>query len=140
MKPAKPQHPLIRDGKRGMVPSRFDGRLDVEYNTFLDTLDPEKRGEIRLALALTPDPRFKAFLGKLGSKTPRGHRISYAAMAKASGIGLEEFHDWFNKAQTQRVLALCMVNSVDLVEEMIKAAKNRMVGCDRCDEIGRAHV
>ncbi len=124
-----------RGGRRGLVPSREFAKKDVAYNNYLDGLDPENRKDIQLALALCPDPRFRRFLEYMGRHVGKT-RVSLAANAKACDIGLEEFNDWFQKASTQKAIALFQVQSADLTNQMIELSKNRKVGCERCDGLG----
>lgn len=125
-----------RGNLRGLVPSRKNGHDDKPYNEYLNALEPEKRLDIQLALAMCPDIRFKTFLQRMGQHNPAGYKISYAATAKACNIGLEEFGDWFAKGSTQKAIALFQVQKADLTAQMIEAAKNRIVGCERCDGLG----
>lgn len=124
--------------ERGLVPASQFGRYDITYNEYLATLD--LRGDskdsqaMRLALASSTDPRFRKFLELVGNGQFR--RASLAAIAKLCEIGLTEFQDWRQKAQTQRILAKAQDGVLSMTDDLVDEARARDASCDRCDGLG----
>jgi len=79
-----------------------------------------------------------AWLGNKGVKLFHFSRSAWslAAIAKDCEIGLTEFQDWRQKAQTQRILARAQQGMLEVTEDLVENAKNRDVTCDRCDGFG----
>ncbi len=130
---------LERGGStRGLVPTSAYARFDITYNEYLATLDPhgdtKESAAMRLALAGSSDARFRRFLESTGDPIKKGW--SLAAIAKDCEIGLTEFQDWRQKAQTQRILARAQQGMLEVTEDLVENAKNRDVTCDRCDGFG----
>lgn len=123
---------------RGLVPTSSFARFDLTYNEYLATLDPrgdtKESAAMRLALAGSSDSRFRLFLERAGDPMRKGW--SLAAIAKDCEIGLTEFQDWRQKAQTQRILARAQQGMLEVTEDLVENAKNRDVTCDRCDGFG----
>jgi hypothetical protein len=136
----KPKPLMLEKGgsTRGLVPSSAFARFDITYNEYLATLDP--RGDtkdsaaIRLALAGSSDIRFRNFLEMASNPQVKGWTL--AAIAKHCEIGLTEFQDWRQKAQTQRILAKAQEGMLKVTDDLVENALNRDVTCDRCDGFG----
>ncbi len=136
----KPKQLMIEKGgsTRGLVPTSAFARFDITYNEYLATLDPrgdsKEAAAMRLALAGSSDVRFRTFLERVND--PMRPTKTLACVAKECDIGLTEFQDWRQKAQTQRILARAQQGMLEVTEDLVENAKNRDVTCDRCDGFG----
>lgn len=122
---------LERDGLRGAVPDRTHGIHDRTYNDYLHSLGPHTNQDFRMALASTPDVRFREFLERIS--LPKYKRVSFAAIAKACNIDLMEFQIWWGKASTARAIAIAQTRGVKITEDMARDALSIEVSCPRCD-------
>jgi hypothetical protein len=120
-----------KDGLRGQVPSRQFGIKDRVYGEYLTNLNPRENGDVQLALASSSDPRFVEFLERI--KMNRYRRISVQAIAKACGIDLMEFQNWWNRQSTQAAIAKAQNGSIKVVSDLIADAQSVMDVCPRCD-------
>lgn len=123
-----------KDGIRGSVPSRTFGIRDTVYGAYLNTLDPRGNTLVQQSLAASKDPRFQAFLERINE--PRFKNISLQAMAKACGIDLKEFQDWWNKESAQQAIAKAQTGSIKVTEDMVEDARTSNDVCPRCDGLG----
>ena len=121
----------VYEKERGMVPSRANGREDKVYGSYLDTLNPRGNDEVQLALAASPDPRFKEFLARIN--IPRYRRVSLQTIAKACNITLAEFNNWWNRESAQRSIAIAQTESVMITRDMAQDARTQESVCPRCD-------
>jgi len=132
----KPTH--VKEAIRGLVPSVHHGELDVEYNAYLKEIDPsgesKSSNDIRRALAISTDVRFKEFLGRLSDPKYKGK--SLATIAKSCDIQLPEFAQWWQSAQKMRLLARAQEGLAEITEHIIKDARSKMVVCEVCDGYG----
>lgn len=123
------------DGVRGLVPSSGYGMWDTPYNSYLLELDPKgKSGRskaLQYALASASDRRFNEFLSKLYE--PRYATHSLAAIAKSCDISLMEFAEFWQKAQTQRALAIAQDGLAAITGEVVDDARSKDAVCERCD-------
>ena len=122
---------MVRDGYRGMVPSRENGYKDKVYGEYLTTLNPRENTHVQMALAECSDVRFTEFLERIMSG--RYRRVSLQTIAKACGIGLTDFADWYQKASTQRAIATAQIRSSRIAEDMATDAESTTTACPRCD-------
>jgi hypothetical protein len=125
----------VRDSTRAHVPSRRCAAQDKDYNAYLDGLDPRGESEdsraIRLALASSPDPRFREFVTRLN--TYRYSRSRLATVAKSVDISLAEFNRWGQHAAYQRALAEAQQAAPRIIRYLAAKALPHEEGCDRCD-------
>jgi hypothetical protein len=110
------------------------GSRDRVFATYLDTLNPRANEIMRIALAASPDIRFRTFLERVDS--PRFLRVSFATIAKGCDISLMEFQEWWRKASTQRAITQAQLASPELVSDLIEDSRTREDVCDRCDGLG----
>lgn len=120
-----------KDHIRGLVPSRGVGIQDKVYGSYLSTLDPRNNEDVQLALAASPDPRFKEFCERVCA--PKYRRVSLQSIAKACNISLLEFNNWWNKESTQRAVAIAQNHSLKVTEDMAQDARSVEDVCPRCD-------
>lgn len=123
-----------KDGRRGLVPARENGIRDEAFGSYLEALDPAGNQDVRMALLLSEDPRFREFISRVG--TPRYKTVSLQAIAKACGIDLLEFNEFWQKASVQRAIALAQLRSVQIAGDMAEDARSRDEVCPRCDDLG----
>lgn len=123
-----------KDGGRGLVPNKSYGMRDKVYNEYLNTINPRGNEDLQHALAECPDVRFQEFLSRVN--TPRFRRVSLAAIAKACGIDMLEFNQWWQKASAQRALAIAQMGTVQITKDMLEDAKSKDGECKRCDGLG----
>ena len=124
----------IYEPERGMVDGRKYGKLDRVYSAYLDELNPRANDDVQLALAASGDIRFKEFLERINM--PKYRRASLATIAKACNITLSEFNNWWNRASTQRAIAVAQVGSVMITRDIVEDARTQDVFCPRCDGLG----
>lgn len=105
---------------------------EKEYSSWLETIDPVTRPDVRFALATAPDKRFQMFLELLGSAR-NGKPLTLEQIAKKCSIGLMEFAGWWQKASTQRAIAIAQLKSAELAADMVEDARSTQAACDRCD-------
>jgi hypothetical protein len=117
-----------------MVDGRKYGKLDRVYSAYLDELNPRANDDVQLALAASGDIRFKEFLERINM--PKYRRASLATIAKACNITLSEFNNWWNRASTQRAIAVAQVGSVMITRDIVEDARTQDVFCPRCDGLG----
>ena len=120
-----------KDKMRGMVPSRVYGNRDRVYGAYLNTLNPRENPHIQEALATHKDPRFQEFLNRITEN--RYKKVGLQTIAKACGIDLSEFSNWWNRESTQRAIAVAQLSSVAITEDMAEDAKSVHTTCERCD-------
>jgi len=120
----------IKEKLRGTVPARVNGYKDKEYEEYLKHIDPQ-REEVRLALASSPDPRFRAFLERMSDPTQPGTKLQ--TIAKSCNIPLDEFMEWFSRASNQRAIAIVQTHSPAIVQDTLEDARSKFVACHRCD-------
>lgn len=84
-----------------------------------------------MALASSGDPRYEEFLARL--QEGRYKRVSLQTIAKACGIDLKEFSNWWNKASTQRAIAVAQTSTVEIVKDLVQDARTVQAVCERCD-------
>ena len=126
---------IEKDSPRGLVPTSAYGIQDVEYDTYLESLKIREDGAaIRQALAASTDPRFTAFLERVGK--PIAERRSLASLAKGCDISLPQFAEFWQKAQHMRALAKAQDGVVELTGDLVEDARRQWVSCDRCDGFG----
>ena len=123
-----------KDGGRGLVPARESGYRDKVYNAYLSELNPRENPDVQSSLAACTDPRFKEFLERV--MEARYQRVSLATIAKACGIDLAEFQNWYNKEAAQRAIARAQTASVLITADMAQDAMSKDVPCERCDDLG----
>jgi len=138
---AKPKpKALMREngGLRGMVPTSSFGRLDSEFNSYLQELDPrgetEQGASVRLALAAATDTRFNLFLEYLSRK--EFARYSLATIAKNCDITLAQFAEFWQKSQRVRAIAMAQNGIVSFIPDMVSESHSQMESCSRCDGTG----
>ena len=124
----------IYEPERGLVDGRKYGKMDRVYSAYLDELNPRSNDDVQLALAASGDIRFKEFLERINM--PKYRRASLATIAKACNITLTEFNNWWNRASTQRAIAVAQVGSVMITRDIIEDARTQNVFCPRCDGLG----
>lgn len=144
-KPPRPKAlTIITEPERGVVPSSTFGKLDTNYNSYLEEiglshdLDNEKTRPIVHALALSNDLRFKTFLERLSS--PGARRQSLAAIAKRCELTLPQFAEFWQKAQHTQALAIAQSGIVSVTRDMVKDAQSLQGTCERCDGFGWCYV
>lgn len=132
----KPTH--VKETIRGLVPSVHYGEQDVEYNAYLNEIDPngesDTSNQVRRALALSTDVRFKEFLSRLSAPKYKGR--SLATIAKSCDIQLPEFAQWWQSAQKMRLLARAQEGLAEVTEGIIAEARSKLEVCGRCDGYG----
>lgn len=131
MRPKNKALVLEKDKARGLVPGRADGYKDKVYGSYLEKLDPRHSEDVQTALAASPDPRFREFLERITSA--RYKKVSLQTIAKACGIDLMEFNNWWNKASTQKAIAIAQTSSLQITADMSQDAMSVETVCDRCD-------
>src|SRR5260370_13988014 len=93
-----------KNNTRGLMVRRGRAAHDDACNGFLNELDlrgnSERSAAVRFALACSDDLRFREFLDRLGC--PRYMQYSLAAIARTCDIRLQEFVDFWQKAQIER--------------------------------------
>ena len=119
------------DGIRGLVPSRYEGYKDRVFGEYLSKLNPRDSEEVQAALAASDDPRYQEFLERITSR--RYRRVSMQTIAKACNISLQEFTNWWQKASTQRAIAVAQTSSIRIAEHMAEDAMSSDDVCPRCD-------
>jgi hypothetical protein len=120
-----------KDKLRGLVPSRYFGNRDRTYGAYLNALKPRENEELKLALACSRDTRFQEFLARINAE--RYRRVGLPTIAKACGIDLMEFSQWWRLQSTQAAIAIAQTSSVNLTKDMVLDAASTDVICDRCD-------
>ena len=131
MKKAIREAILEKDKLRGLVPSRAYGRFDLTYGAYMDKLNPRGNQHVQMALATSSDPRFREFLDRI--QTKRYKRMALQTIAKACGIDLKEFSEWWSKASSQQAIVEAQNGSIAVVQDMIEDAKSTLAVCERCD-------
>ncbi len=125
---------LEKDKLRGEVPSVAFGGRDRVYGAYLDGLNVRDNQDIHVALASSKNPKFQAFLERLESGKYK--KVGLQTIAKACGIDLKEFQDWWQRESTQRAIAIAQTRSITITEDMASDARSRNAPCDRCDALG----
>lgn len=125
---------MIVEKERGLVPGRPIGAQDKVYAAYLDNLKPRDNRDLQIAMASSPDPRFREFLDRIS--IPRYRRVSLQTIAKACNISLADFNNWWNRESTQRAIAVAQTRSIALTENMANDAMSRDEMCDRCEALG----
>ena len=127
---------LIRekDGIRGLVPAPRKGRDDKAYVTYLNSIHPRENHDLQIALAQSDDNRFLEFLDRI--KANRYRKSSLATIAKACGISLKDFNEWWQKASSQRSIAAAQNASIQVTHDMAIDALSTNGACPRCDGLG----
>ena len=120
-----------KDKIRGLVPARSEGRKDKVYAQYLEALDPRNNEKVQIALAECPDVRFQEFLERINM--PKYGRVGLQTIAKACGIDLLQFNNWWQKASTQQAIATAQVGSVRIAEDLVQDAQTKDVVCERCE-------
>ena len=134
MKQRTRQELKVYEPERGLVDGRKYGKNDRVYAAYLDELNPRSSDDVQLALAACGDIRFKEFLERINM--PKYRRASLATIAKACNITLSEFNNWWNRASTQRAIAVAQVGSVMITRDIVEDARTQEVFCPRCDGLG----
>lgn len=129
---------LVKENLRGLVPSVHYGELDVEYNAYLEEINPNgesrQSNDVRRALATSTDIRFKEFLGRLSDPKFKGRAL--ATIAKSCDISLPEFAQWWQSAQKARLIARAQEGLVKITEDIIRDATSKLEPCSVCDGYG----
>ena len=130
---------LVKRNAPRIPASGRPGSNDLPFNAFLVWLDPcgnsERSHAVRLALAISPDSRFREFLARLDS--PRYQRQSLATIAAAGcGLTFGEFRAFWHNAQLERAIDFATCAAPAVMEAQASAARGTEVECGRCDGLG----
>ena len=117
-----------------IVPGRESLSRGRVYGAYLRQLDPRANEDVQLALAASPDPRFKEFLERV--LMPKYRHVGLHTIAKACRIGVDEFANWWQREAVQRSIAKAQMASIRLTEEMIADARTKDAECPRCEGLG----
>jgi|SRR5579871_166132 len=127
---------LVKAGESSKrLPAESQRGRKRAFDVSVAPLDPRNRPHgsynLTLALACSPDPRFRQVLDRLDR--PRYQRWSLAAVARSCDITMPEFMAFWRDAQLEAAIDVGRDSLIDVVRDMSEASIGRYQVCERCD-------